>query len=117
MKQIYRLLSGGLTAAHLLPAVGTLAAPDQPLSLSVAPPEGHPDPAAAAMAAPPEFCLKWNNYHESLADAFSSFLEREDFLDVSLACDDAVISAHKCVLSACSPFFQEILLVSGCDRE
>lgn len=70
---------------------------------------------ASAMTADPstQFCLKWNNYPESLAGSLSEFLAREAFLDVSLACEDAVISAHKCVLSACSPFFQEILLVSS----
>ncbi|XP_043244135.1 broad-complex core protein isoforms 1/2/3/4/5-like [Amphibalanus amphitrite] len=98
----------------MFPAVVTLAAADPHAALGAAPPPGHPDPGA--LGTPPEFCLRWNNYHESLADAFSGFLEREDFLDVSLACDDAVISAHKCVLSACSPFFQEILLKNPCSH-
>merc|ERR1740124_1479188 len=31
------------------------------------------------------------------------------FFDVTLACDDEQIQAHKVILSACSPFFRNIL--------
>ena len=38
-----------------------------------------------------------------------SLWETEDFLDVTIACDDDQIDAHKVILSAASPFFQNIL--------
>jgi len=33
----------------------------------------------------------------------------KDFFDVTLACDDEQIQAHKVILSACSPFFRNVL--------
>merc|ERR1712168_741723 len=35
--------------------------------------------------------------------------EEKDFFDVTLACDDSQIQAHKVILSACSPFFRNVL--------
>ena len=32
----------------------------------------------------------------------------KDFFDVTLACDDDQIQAHKVILSACSPFFRQV---------
>ena len=36
---------------------------------------------------------------------FRELSEEKDFFDVTLACDDSQIQAHKVILSACSPFF------------
>merc|ERR1719507_2449296 len=35
--------------------------------------------------------------------------EDKDFFDVTLACDDQQMQAHKVILSACSPFFRSVL--------
>ena len=35
--------------------------------------------------------------------------EDKDFFDITLACDDDQIQAHKVILSACSPFFRSVL--------
>ena len=76
-----------------------------------------------------QFCLKWNNYQvenkilsyffflwkkylqASLTNAFKSLLEKEDFVDVTLSCEENQYSAHKVVLSACSPYFRKLLKV------
>lgn len=40
--------------------------------------------------------------------------EQEEFVDVTLACEGQQVSAHKVVLSACSPYFRSLLKVSRC---
>ncbi|XP_037085281.1 broad-complex core protein isoforms 1/2/3/4/5-like isoform X4 [Pollicipes pollicipes] len=56
-----------------------------------------------------QFCLKWNNYHVNIANSFDSLRVDEDFVDVTLACDGFHMKAHRMVLSACSPFFRQLL--------
>ena len=56
-----------------------------------------------------EFCLRWNDFETSLSSAFKDIREERDFFDVTLACGNDQIQAHKVILSACSPFFRNIL--------
>ncbi|XP_043210831.1 vegetative cell wall protein gp1-like isoform X2 [Amphibalanus amphitrite] len=56
-----------------------------------------------------QFCLKWNNYHVNIASSFDSLRVDEDFVDVTLACSGCQLKAHRMVLSACSPFFRQLL--------
>lgn len=58
------------------------------------------------------FCLRWNNYQNSITTAFENLRDDEDFIDVTLACDGKSLKAHRVVLSACSPYFRELLKVS-----
>lgn len=58
------------------------------------------------------FCLRWNNYQSSITSAFENLRDDEDFIDVTLACDGKSLKAHRVVLSACSPYFRELLKVS-----
>merc|ERR1712012_1086543 len=39
----------------------------------------------------------------------SESYDDKDFFDVTLACDEEQINAHKVILSACSPFFRNVL--------
>lgn len=59
------------------------------------------------------FCLRWNNYQNNITAAFENLRGDEDFIDVTLACDGKTLKAHKVVLSACSPYFKELLKVSA----
>ena len=43
--------------------------------------------------------------------SFRSLKEEEDFIDVTLSCEETQYSAHKVVLSACSPYFRKLLKV------
>merc|ERR1712212_473082 len=45
----------------------------------------------------------------NISQAFKELRDDKDFFDVTLACDDEQIQAHKVILSACSPFFRNIL--------
>lgn len=62
------------------------------------------------------FCLRWNNYQNSITTAFENLRDDEDFIDVTLACDGKSLKAHRVVLSACSPYFRELLKVSRAFR-
>ena len=53
------------------------------------------------------FHLNWDGFQENLNTELKCL--REDFLDVTLVCDDEQISAHKVILSASSEFFRGIL--------
>jgi len=59
------------------------------------------------------FCLRWNNYQSSITSAFENLRDDEAFVDVTLACEGRSIKAHRVVLSACSPYFRELLKVSA----
>jgi len=56
-----------------------------------------------------KFCLRWNDFETNISVAFRELRDDKDFFDVTLACEDDQIQAHKMILSACSPFFKHIL--------
>ena len=57
-----------------------------------------------------KFCLKWNDYEKNLGTAFNDLREQKELFNVSLISEDgSQVEAHKVVLSACSPFFRNII--------
>ena len=56
-----------------------------------------------------KLCLKWNDFHDLVQVSFGELRTDTDFADVTLACEDQSIKAHKVVLSASSPFFKKLL--------
>jgi len=56
-----------------------------------------------------KFCLRWNDFESNISSAFRELRDDKDFFDITLACEDEQIQAHKLILSACSPFFRNIL--------
>ena len=57
-----------------------------------------------------KLCLKWNDFQENVNSAFGNLREDNEFADVTLACEDGQqIEAHKVILAASSPFFQNLL--------
>ena len=101
-----------------------LGGPDPP-----APPAGDPPPPPPRISSPapppssslPEadtekkqqskFKLRWDSYSHSVLAAFRRLKEEEDFVDVTLACNSKHFNAHKVILSACSPYFRQLLKV------
>ena len=61
------------------------------------------------MASSEKFCLRWNDFEANVSGAFRELREEKDFFDVTLACDDNQLEAHKVIISACSPFFRNVL--------
>ena len=56
-----------------------------------------------------KFCLRWNDFESNISVAFRELREDKDFFDVTLACEEEQVQAHKVILAACSPFFRGIL--------
>ena len=59
------------------------------------------------------YCLKWNNYQSNVTSTFKELLAVEDFVDITLSAEGGALRAHKVVLSACSPYFRDILKVKA----
>uniref|UniRef100_A0A1B6DRC3 HMG box domain-containing protein n=1 Tax=Clastoptera arizonana TaxID=38151 RepID=A0A1B6DRC3_9HEMI len=55
-----------------------------------------------------QFNLRWNNHTSNILQVFLEQLTEESLVDVTLSCQGKFIKAHKMVLSACSPYFQEL---------
>ena len=56
-----------------------------------------------------KFCLKWNDFERNISSAFREIRDEKEFFDITIACEDEQMQAHKVVLSACSPFFRNVL--------
>ena len=51
-----------------------------------------------------------NNFKENVHSAFGRLKDEKEFTDVTLACEDGhQMEAHKVILAASSPFFDEML--------
>ena len=57
-----------------------------------------------------KLCLKWNDFKDIRNSTFENLRNYVDFADVTLACEEGQqVKAHKVILAAASPFFQNIL--------
>ena len=55
-----------------------------------------------------QLSLSWSNHESDRTVGIKDMFERKSFVDVTLVCDDDQIGAHKVLLAAASPFFQNI---------
>jgi len=55
-----------------------------------------------------EFLLKWNDHHSLFFVGAEELCENEEYTDVTLAAGTKFFSAHKLVLSICSPYFRQM---------
>ncbi|XP_026726683.1 protein abrupt-like isoform X2 [Trichoplusia ni] len=70
----------------------------------------------AAAGGEQQYSLRWNDFHSSMVSSFRRLRDEEDFVDVTLACAGATFTAHKVVLSACSPYFRKLLKANPCQH-
>ncbi|KAK9704251.1 BTB/POZ domain [Popillia japonica] len=63
-----------------------------------------------------QYALRWNDFQSSILSSFRHLRDEEDFVDVTLACDGCSFTAHKVVLSACSPYFRRLLKANPCQH-
>ena len=57
-----------------------------------------------------KLCLKWNDFEDNVNSAFKELRGDNEFVDVTLACEDGQqVEAHKVVLAFASPFFKDML--------
>ena len=55
-------------------------------------------------------CLQWHDFRENVNSAFGNLRNDKELTDVTLACEGGQqMEAHKVILAASSPFFEEIL--------
>ena len=61
------------------------------------------------MTASEKFCLKWNDFKENVSTSFATLRDDTNLSDVTLVCEDGQqLVAHKVILAASSPFFQNL---------
>jgi len=63
-----------------------------------------------------DFLLKWNDHHSLFFVGAEELCEREEYTDVTLAAGTKFFSAHKLVLSICSPYFRRLFKRLGRDK-
>ncbi|XP_069684878.1 uncharacterized protein [Periplaneta americana] len=68
------------------------------------------------LASSQQFCVKWNSYSSNLQNVFPRLLTSEHFVDITLACEGQMIKCHKVVLSACSTYFEKLLVQNPCQH-
>ncbi len=61
------------------------------------------------MSSTEKFNLRWNDFETNIRSSIGELRSVEDFVDVTLVCENEQINAHKVIISACSPFFRNIL--------
>jgi len=61
------------------------------------------------MGSSEKFCLRWNDFESNISTSFRELRDDKELFDMTLACEDEQIQAHKVILSACSPFFRHVL--------
>lgn len=57
-----------------------------------------------------EFSLRWNNHENNLCLVLESMLKRGALVDVTLCCEGKSFRVHRAILSACSPYFEELFV-------
>jgi len=55
------------------------------------------------------YSVSWPDHASDRNSSIKVMLEKQSFVDVTIACDDDQVDAHKVLISAASPFFQKIL--------
>lgn len=63
-----------------------------------------------------ECCLRWTDHDSLLQGVCNHLLSSEKFADVTLYCEGVSLKCHKFILSACSPYFDQILSESPCEH-
>ncbi|KAF0288379.1 Broad-complex core protein isoforms 1/2/3/4/5 [Amphibalanus amphitrite] len=58
-----------------------------------------------------KFCLKWDRFQSSVTSVFDQLRGGGELLDVTLCCEGQRVRAQGMMLSACSPYFRELLKV------
>ena len=83
------------------------------LAMATPPSEGGGQLESMMQSEKQRYCLKWNNYQANVTTTFKELLAVEDFVDITLSAEGGALKAHKVVLSACSPYFRDILKVNN----
>ncbi|KAK9501450.1 hypothetical protein O3M35_012170 [Rhynocoris fuscipes] len=56
-----------------------------------------------------KYCMKWSSYQKHIGTFLSTLCESEVLADVTIWAENQKFNCHRVILSACSPYFHEIL--------
>ncbi|XP_037094519.1 longitudinals lacking protein-like, partial [Pollicipes pollicipes] len=63
-----------------------------------------------------KFCLKWDGFQSSVTSLFDHLRQDEELVDITLCCEGQKVRAHRMMLSACSPYFRDLLRNNPCQQ-
>ncbi|XP_037071333.1 longitudinals lacking protein-like [Pollicipes pollicipes] len=63
-----------------------------------------------------KFCLKWDSFQDSVTSLFDCLRHEEELVDITLCCEGQRVRAHRMMLSACSPYFRDLLKNNPCQQ-
>ncbi|XP_059480245.1 protein bric-a-brac 2-like isoform X2 [Neocloeon triangulifer] len=58
---------------------------------------------------PTRFVVQWEEHPAHLASRLGHLLESQTLVDITLMCNTHTLRVHRCVLAACSPYFENLL--------
>lgn len=67
----------------------------------------------AKMSTDEEYLFSWKNYEQNFPQRFFEFLEKREFVDVTLIVEGHLIGVHRLILSAISPYFHAMFTESN----
>ena len=60
-----------------------------------------------------KLCFQLNNFQDHTTSSFASLRDENDFVDVTMVCEDGqLVDAHKVILASSSPIFQKLLVTN-----
>ena len=59
------------------------------------------------------FSLRWDGFRDGVTSLLERLRAEGELLDVTLCCEGLQVRAHRLVLAMCSPYFREVVKVSG----
>ncbi|KAF0300069.1 Broad-complex core protein isoform 6 [Amphibalanus amphitrite] len=63
-----------------------------------------------------KFCLKWDGFQSSVTSMFDHLRRDGELVDITLCCEGQRVKAHRMMLSACSPYFRDLLKNNSCQQ-
>merc|ERR1719186_866341 len=61
------------------------------------------------------YCLQFNDFEKNVTSFFQEIYTDQEFCDITFACEDTLIQAHKTIISAFSPVLGKILKMNNCN--
>lgn len=69
-----------------------------------------------ASAEDKQYAFNWNNHMSHIRSSLAVLLNESVLVDVTLCCEGGRLSAHKILLSMCSPYFREVFKENPCSH-
>lgn len=63
-----------------------------------------------------QYSLNWGNHMGHIRNSLTTLFNESVLVDVTLCCDGGRLSAHKILLSMCSPYFRDVFKENPCSH-